>query len=84
MSSTHVQAATAADTEAFVVNEDRFKEEYLSPIIRSGRLTTLIAAILTCLPLLYLWLGLGLRPTWDQIMQGWLNILAIYFIIYIR
>lgn len=83
MSSAQAQAANAAATDAFVVDEDRFKEEYLSPIIRNGRLTTLIAALLTCLPMLYLWLGLGLRPTWDQIMQGWLNILAIYFIIYI-
>ena len=32
-------------------------------MIRSGRLTTLIAALLTFLPALYLWFGLGIKPT---------------------
>ncbi len=70
-------------TDTFVVNEQQFKDEFLNPIIRSGRWTTLVAALLTCLPMLYLWFGLGLKPSWEMIAQGWLNILAIYFIIYI-
>ena len=51
--------------------EKRFHDEYTVKMIRSGRLTTLIAALLTFLPALYLWFGLGIKPTWSQIGSGW-------------
>lgn len=60
-----------------------FKNEFLSGIIRNGRITTLVAGLLTFLPALYLWLGLGIKPTWTQIGLGWLNIIAVYAIIYV-
>ncbi len=62
--------------------EKRFHDEYTVKMIRSGRITTLIAAILTFLPALYLWLGLGYKPTWDQIGAGWAIIVSAYLIIY--
>ncbi len=62
--------------------DKRFYEEYTVPMIRKGRLTTLIAAILTFLPALYLWFGLGLKPTWGEIGQGWALIVSSYLIIY--
>jgi len=66
------------------VSQDKlFKTEFLDKIVVSGRVTTLLAALLTFLPALYLWLGLGIKPTWAQIGAGWLNIVAVYFIIYI-
>lgn len=67
----------------FVVDEKQYKTEFIDKIISSGRATTLVAALLTFLPALYLWLGQGIRPTWAQIGAGWLNILAIYLIIYV-
>ncbi|WP_317854187.1 hypothetical protein [Chakrabartyella piscis] len=62
--------------------DKRFYDEYTVPMIRRGRITTLLAAILTFLPALYLWLGLGLRPTWGEIGQGWALIVSSYLIIY--
>lgn len=62
--------------------EKRFHDEYTVKMIRSGRLTTLIAALLTFLPALYLWFGLGIKPTWSQIGSGWAIILSSYFLIY--
>lgn len=61
----------------------RFKSEYSDKMIRNGRLTTLVAALLTFLPALYLWFGLGIRPEWNQILAGWGIILSSYFLIYI-
>lgn len=62
--------------------EERFYNEYTVKMIRNGRLTTLIAAILTFLPALYLWLALGFKPTWEQIGVGWATVVSAYFIIY--
>ena len=62
--------------------EKRFYNEYTVKMIRSGRVTTLIAAILTFLPALYLWLALGFKPTWEQIGAGWATIVSAYLIIY--
>lgn len=64
-------------------SDEIFKKDFLSGIIKSGRLTTLIAGLLTFLPALYLWLGMGIKPTWAQIGLGWLNIVSIYAIIYV-
>lgn len=61
----------------------RFKAEYSDKMIRNGRLTTLVAALLTFLPALYLWFGLGIRPEWNQILAGWGIILSSYLLIYI-
>lgn len=61
----------------------RFKSEYSDKMIRNGRLTTLVAGLLTFLPALYLWFGLGIRPEWNQILAGWGIILSSYFLIYI-
>ncbi len=63
--------------------DQRFHDEYSVKMIRSGRLTTLVAALLTFAPPLYLWLGLGLRPEWSQILAGWGIILSSYLLIYI-
>lgn len=63
--------------------EQRFHDEYSVKMIRSGRMTTLVAALLTFVPPLYLWLGLGLRPEWHYILTGWGIILSSYFLIYI-
>lgn len=63
--------------------DQRFHDEYSVKMIRSGRLTTLIAALLTFAPPLYLWFGLGLRPEWSQILAGWGIILSSYLLIYI-
>ena len=60
-----------------------FQTEFLDKIVVNGRITTLLAALLTFLPALYLWFGQGIKPTWAQIGAGWLNIVAVYFIIYI-
>lgn len=62
--------------------DKRFYEEYTVGMIKKGRMTTLIAALLTFIPALYLWLALGLRPTWGQIGQGWAIIVSSYMIIY--
>lgn len=63
--------------------DKRFKEEYSDKMIRNGRLTTLAAGILSFLPALYLWFGLGLRPEWSQILAGWGIIVSSYLLIYI-
>lgn len=59
-----------------------FYEEYTVKMIKRGRLTTLIAALLTFLPALYLWLALDFKPSWSLIGQGWAIILSSYLIIY--
>lgn len=63
--------------------DKRFKEEYSDKMIRNGRLTTLAAGLLSFLPALYLWFGLGLRPEWSQILAGWGIIVSSYLLIYI-
>lgn len=63
--------------------DQKFRDNYTNPMIRNGRLTTLVAGLLTFLPALYLWFGLGIKPTWSQIGSGWLIILSSYFLIYI-
>lgn len=63
--------------------EKQFHDEYTVKMIRTGRLTTFIAALLTFLPALYLWLFMGYKPTWGQIGTGWASIFAAYFLIYI-
>ena len=63
--------------------DKRFHEEYTVGMIKHGRATTLIAAILTFLPALYLWFGMGIKPEWSMIGQGWAIILSSYFIIYL-
>ncbi len=77
MSVNTANTASAADLDK------RFKEEYSDKMIRSGRITTLIAGLLTFLPALYLWFGLGYRPEWSQILAGWGIILSSYLLIYI-
>lgn len=62
--------------------DKRFHEEYTVNMIRRGRITTLIAALLTFLPALYLWLALDFRPSWSLIGQGWAIIVSSYLIIY--
>lgn len=65
-----------------VVSDEEFYEKYTVGMIRNGRITTLLAALLTFLPALYLWLFLGYKPTWGQIGLGWFTIFSSYFIIY--
>ena len=60
----------------------RFHDEYTVKMIRNGRLTTLVAALLTFLPALYLWFGLGYKPTWSQIGAGWGIMFSSYFLLY--
>lgn len=62
--------------------DKRFHEEYTVTMIKRGRLTTLIAALLTFIPALYLWLALGYKPSWSLIGQGWAIIVSSYLIIY--
>ena len=62
--------------------EEKFYREYTVKMIRNGRLTTLIAALSTFLPALYLWLVLGFKPDWNVIGTGWIIILSAFFIIY--
>lgn len=62
--------------------DKRFHDEYTVKMIRRGRLTTLIAALLTFIPALYLWLALGYKPSWGLIGQGWAIIVSSYLIIY--
>lgn len=73
-------------SEAFVETPEiqkRFYEEYTVPMIRKGRLTTFVAGILTFLPPLYLWLGMGIKPEWDYILAGWGIIASSYLLIYV-
>lgn len=60
-----------------------FYEKYTKKMIRNGRLTTLIAALLTFVPALYLWLVLGYKAEWSNILAGWGIIVSSYFFIYI-
>ena len=60
-----------------------FYEKYTKKMIRNGRLTTLIAALLTFIPALYLWLVLGYKAEWSNILAGWGIIVSSYFFIYI-
>ncbi|KXL52958.1 hypothetical protein CLNEO_15000 [Anaerotignum neopropionicum] len=62
--------------------DKRFYEEYTVKMIKRGRLTTLLAALLTFIPALYLWLALGFKPSWSVIGQGWAIIVSSYLIIY--
>ena len=62
--------------------DKRFHDEYTVHMIKRGRITTLVAAILTFLPALYLWLALGFKPSWGLIGQGWAIIVSSYLIIY--
>lgn len=62
--------------------DKRFHDEYTVKMIRNGRLTTLVAALLTFLPALYLWFGLGLKPTWSQIGAGWGIMVSSYLLLY--
>lgn len=79
MAENHVNSAYTETPEML----QKFHDEYTVKMTRNGRLTTLIAALLTFLPPLYLWFGLGLKPTWGQIGAGWAIILSSYFLIYI-
>ncbi len=63
--------------------DKRFHDEYTVKMIRNGRLTTLIAALLTFVPALYLWLVLGYKADWSNILAGWGIIVSSYFFIYI-
>ena len=60
----------------------RFYESYTKPIIKQGRVTTLIAGLLTFLPALYLWLALDIRPTWGEIGQGWMIVFSSFCVMY--
>lgn len=62
--------------------DKRFHDEYTVPMIRNGRLTTLIAALCTLIPPLYLWLIEGFKPTWEQIGAGWMIMFSAYFLLY--
>ena len=64
------------------INE-RFKKEYTDKMIRNGRITTLVAALLTFVPALYLWLVMGYKCEWKYILSGWGIIVSSYFFIYI-
>ena len=63
--------------------DKRFHDEYTVKMIRNGRLTTLIAALLTFIPALYLWLVMGYKCEWKYILSGWGIIVSSYFFIYI-
>lgn len=63
--------------------DKRFHDEYTLKMIRNGRLTTLIAALLTFIPALYLWLVLGYKADWSNILAGWGIVVSSYFFIYI-
>ncbi len=76
-------SVNSANTANMTDLDKRFKEEYSDKMVRSGRITTLVAGLLTFLPALYLWFGLGYRPEWDQILAGWGIILSSYLLIYI-
>lgn len=71
---------TAAMTEAEM--NQRFHDEYTVKMIRNGRITTLVAALLTFLPALYLWFGLGIKPTWGQIGSGYMIVFSAYIFLY--
>lgn len=76
--------AKAKTERTFATEIDkRFYEEYTVPMIKHGRMTTLIAAILTFVPALYLWLGLGLKCDWSFILKGWGIVLSSYLLIYV-
>lgn len=60
-----------------------FYEKYTKPMIRNGRLTTLIAALLTFIPALYLWLVLGYKCEWSQILAGWGIVGSAYIFLYV-
>ena len=59
-----------------------FYEKYTKPMIRNGRLTTLIAALLTFIPALYIWLVLGYKCEWSQILAGWGIVGSAYIFLY--
>ena len=63
--------------------DKRFNEEYTQKMIRNGRLTTLLAALLTFVPALYIWLVMGYKCEWKYILSGWGIIVSSYFFIYI-
>ena len=62
--------------------DQEFHDKYTVKMIRNGRLTTLIAALLTLVPPLYLWLVVGFKPTWGQIGAGWSIMFSAYFLLY--
>jgi len=76
-------SVNTANTANMTDLDKRFKEEYSDKMVRSGRITTLVAGLLTFLPALYLWFGLGYRPEWNQILASWGIILSSYLLIYI-
>lgn len=59
-----------------------WENQYEKSMIFKGRLTTLLAALLTFLPALYLWFFLGFKPSWSQIGAGWANVVAAYLLLY--
>ena len=75
-----------ADNVNTAVNEaeinQRFHDEYTVKMIRNGRLTTLVAALLTFVPALYLWWGQGIKPEWSTIGAGWMIVFSSYALLY--
>lgn len=79
--SDYTMNATVVD-ESTPEFQEMWENGYEKSMTRKGRLTTLFAALLTFLPALYLWVGLGVIPTWGQIGAGWATVATAYALLY--
>lgn len=57
---------------------DNYYNSFTKPIIKTGRITLLTAAVLCFLPAIYLWLRYGALPDFKSIVTGWFLIFSIY------
>lgn len=52
-------------------------------VVKYGRLTTLLCAVTSMFPVLYLWLGEGLIPSGTVILQGWISVASVWAVMYV-
>lgn len=60
-----------------------YNENFTQPIIKTGRMTNLLAALLSFLPAITIWAYYGVIPSLGEILTGWFLIASVYGVYYI-
>ncbi len=63
--------------------EDKYLQGFTKPIIKVGSATNLLAAALSFLPAIFIWIFYKELPSFSEIMKGWFLIASIYGVYYV-
>lgn len=63
--------------------DEQYKRQFTDPIHKIGRITILIAAILSMMPGIYVGIHYDAFPPIQSILSGWASVFSAYFAIYI-